>query len=260
MLPLTLGRILLCHFQPLLVAINPWYSLACSWLHHSTLCLHLQSVLIVEFLLWYNRDSGISGALWHRFDPQPHPAQCVNNDLVLLHLQCRPQMRLRCGPWPRNSICHGAAKNGGKKKSVLTGTLVSCLEIKVHPIPVWSLLNQLYLEWSKILGLQHIWCWMGVVRPIQPITEGNSILGNKNNRGSLSCSLSYWCCFLVLSKHVLWHSPSFLFLSNLPSSWVSQRWRVLIRYAQLKKFIAAVFMTPETWKQSEFHPADGWMD
>jgi len=31
-------------------------------------------------------------------------------------LWCRSQLQLRSGPWPRNSICHRAAKNRKKKK------------------------------------------------------------------------------------------------------------------------------------------------
>ena len=40
---------------------------------------------------------------------EPGPAQWVK-DLALLQLWCRSQLQLRSDPWPRNSMCHGAAK------------------------------------------------------------------------------------------------------------------------------------------------------
>ena len=47
----------------------------------------------------------------------PSLAQLVK-DLVLLQLCYRSQLRLRSDPWPRNSICLGAAKKdkGGKER------------------------------------------------------------------------------------------------------------------------------------------------
>ena len=54
------------------------------------------------------------GTLASRFDPQP--AQWVK-DPALPQLWLRSHLQLRSDPWPRNSICHKAAKNGrGKKK------------------------------------------------------------------------------------------------------------------------------------------------
>ena len=40
-------------------------------------------------------------------------------DLVLPQMQHRSQLQLRSDPWPRNSICCGAAKKEGKKKFLL---------------------------------------------------------------------------------------------------------------------------------------------
>ena len=57
-----------------------------------------------EFLLWCN--------LGCRFYPQP--AQWVK-DLVVLQLWCRSQLQLGSDPWPRNSMCPGAAKKGSKQ-------------------------------------------------------------------------------------------------------------------------------------------------
>ena len=49
--------------------------------------------------------SGISGALGCRFNPS-----LARWDPALQQLRCRLQRRLGFDPWPRNSICHRAAK------------------------------------------------------------------------------------------------------------------------------------------------------
>ena len=41
--------------------------------------------------------------------------QCVK-DQVLPQMRLRWQLQLGSDPWPRSSICHGAAKNEKKKK------------------------------------------------------------------------------------------------------------------------------------------------
>ena len=58
-----------------------------------------------------------SSSSWKHWDTGsiPHPTQWVK-DPALLQLQLRSQVGLRCDPWPRNSICRGAAKKKGKKK------------------------------------------------------------------------------------------------------------------------------------------------
>ena len=59
------------------------------------------------------RICSILGALRCRFTPRS--AQRVK-DPVLPQLQLRPQLQDRSCPWPRNSICCGAAKNEKKKR------------------------------------------------------------------------------------------------------------------------------------------------
>ena len=59
---------------------------------------------------------GLAASLEH-WDTGPSPgwAQSVK-DLALPQLWHRLQLQLGSDPWPRNSICHGAAKKGGEKK------------------------------------------------------------------------------------------------------------------------------------------------
>ncbi|XP_020922221.1 matrix-remodeling-associated protein 7 isoform X1 [Sus scrofa] len=68
---------------------------------------------IGEFLLWRNR----SVASWECWDTGaiPGPGQWVK-DLMLPPLQLRLQLRLGYDPWPRNSICLGAAKKEKKEE------------------------------------------------------------------------------------------------------------------------------------------------
>ena len=65
-----------------------------------------------EFPLWRSR----SAVSWEHWDAGSIPCQAQRvKDPSLLHLGLRSQLWLRCGPWPRNSICCGAAK---KKKKI----------------------------------------------------------------------------------------------------------------------------------------------
>ena len=72
----------------------------------TSLCFHKNFFL--EFLLWRNRTSSISGASWDE-GSIPGLAQWIK-DSTLLQLQCRSQLQLRSDSWLENSICHGAAK------------------------------------------------------------------------------------------------------------------------------------------------------
>ena len=71
----------------------------------------------MEFPLWHKGSvvplepwdvGSIPGPAWRVKDPAL---------LVLLQLQHKSQLWLRCDPWPWNSICHGAAKKKKKKKT-----------------------------------------------------------------------------------------------------------------------------------------------
>ena len=83
-----------------------------------------------EFLLWCSI-SGVLETLEHRFDPGP--AQWVK-DPLLPQPQLRSRLWLRSDPWPRNSICRGAAKKEKKKKkSWMVGTFVMSHFLQFSP-------------------------------------------------------------------------------------------------------------------------------
>ena len=69
--------------------------------------------IFMEFPLWWN---------WrHLWSTGTQDQSCPGTGgedpaLLQLWLQHRLQLRLRCDPWPRNSLCHGAAKKKKKKK------------------------------------------------------------------------------------------------------------------------------------------------